>query len=82
MTKTISVQLPDSLLVKVDALAPDRDDFFRRAIEEKIAQTAARSEPLRLQEAMDQAETSGFKPFVAADWEQLRRLARAGRCND
>jgi Arc/MetJ-type ribon-helix-helix transcriptional regulator len=37
MTKTVSVHLPDSLLVKVDALAPDRDDFFRHAIEEKIA---------------------------------------------
>ena len=37
MTKTVSVQLPDSLLVKVDALAPNRDDFFRHAIEEKIA---------------------------------------------
>ena len=37
MTKTISVHLPDSLLVKVDALAPDRDDFLRHAIEEKIA---------------------------------------------
>lgn len=37
MRKTISVQLPDSLLVKVDEKTPNRDDFFRHAIEEKIA---------------------------------------------
>jgi metal-responsive CopG/Arc/MetJ family transcriptional regulator len=37
MTKNVSVQLPDSLLVTVDALASNRDDFFRHAIEEKIA---------------------------------------------
>jgi hypothetical protein len=39
MIETISVQLPRSLLRRVDALAPRRDDFFRDAIEEKIAQT-------------------------------------------
>jgi Arc/MetJ-type ribon-helix-helix transcriptional regulator len=79
MTKTVSVQLPESLLAQVDAVAPNRDDFFRAAVSEKIAHTTAPSgEPLPLQEAMDQAETSGFKPFDAADWEQLRRLARVG----
>jgi putative addiction module CopG family antidote len=38
----------------------------------------AASEPAALQEAMDQAEASGFKRFDAADWEKLRGLARRG----
>lgn len=33
----ISVKLPRALLVKVDGLSPNRSDFVREALEEKVA---------------------------------------------
>jgi putative addiction module CopG family antidote len=36
------------------------------------------SEPEILQRALDEAETSGFKPFTQKDWRSLRKLARTG----
>jgi hypothetical protein len=41
MTKTVSLRLAESLLVEVDALGDNREEFFRRAIEEKIARARA-----------------------------------------
>ncbi|HET7626207.1 MAG TPA: hypothetical protein VFM25_13170 [Verrucomicrobiae bacterium] len=35
-------------------------------------------EPAALQDAMDEAEISGFKSFAAEDWQALRQLARTG----
>ena len=37
MTTIVSVKLPHALLVKVDGLAPNRSDFVREALEEKVA---------------------------------------------
>ncbi len=37
------------------------------------------SEPAALQEAIDEAEASGFKRFDAADWERLRGVALSRR---
>jgi putative addiction module CopG family antidote len=39
----------------------------------------AAAEPAHLQDAMDQAETSGFKRIAPKDWSALRRLARTGK---
>ena len=36
-------------------------------------------EPAALQDAMDEAEASGFKRFEAGDWEKLRGLALLGK---
>ena len=35
-------------------------------------------EPETLQQAMDQAEASGFRKMSSKDWQQLRRLAAQG----
>ena len=35
-------------------------------------------EPEFLQRAMDEAESSGFKPLTQKDWSSLRKLARNG----
>lgn len=36
------------------------------------------TEPEALQQAMDEAEASGFRKMSSKDWQQLRRLAAQG----
>jgi hypothetical protein len=39
MTETVTCNLPHELLVRVDDLTNDRDDFIREAVTEKLART-------------------------------------------
>jgi len=39
MTETVTCKLPHELLVRVDDLTDDRNDFIREAVAEKLART-------------------------------------------
>ena len=44
MTKVISFKLERSLLVKIDGLSPNRSDFIRQAVEEKLKRSGRKGQ--------------------------------------